>query len=259
MSTPEPRPRVSAVLITLNAEAHLRECLEGLAWCDERIVVDGGSRDATLALCAEYGARVVTRSDWAGFGVQKNRAIAEASGDWLFSIDSDEICTPALHAQIEAAIAAADAGTAALELPRRSSFCGHWMRHGGWWPDHVVRVFRRGRARFSDDVVHERLIVDGGLRRLGEPLLHYTYDTLEQALAKLDRYSTLGAQQAFARGRRATPLTALARGCWAFLRTYLLRRGFLDGNAGLMLALYNAHGTYYRYLKLWLLGRQAPP
>lgn len=249
--------RISAVLITRDAAAHLRECLQSVAWCDEIVVVDGGSRDATRAICAESGARVVEQTDWQGFGIQKNRAIAEARGEWVLSIDADEVVTPALRTALEAATRAPAA--VAYSLPRCSNFCGHWMRHGGWWPDRVVRLFRRGQARFSDDLVHERLIVDGPVAKLDEPLLHYTYDTLEQALAKLDRYSTLGAAAAHARGRRATPLTAMLRGGWAFLRTYVLRLGLLDGEAGLMLALYTAHGTYYRYLKLWLLGRGVAP
>jgi glycosyltransferase involved in cell wall biosynthesis len=252
------RPRISAVLITRDAEAHLRECLASVAWCDEIVVIDGGSRDATPAICAEFGARLFEQTDWQGFGIQKNRALQQASGDWVLSIDADEVVTPGLRAQIESAIAQ-PGNAVAFSLPRRSSFCGHWMRHGGWWPDRVLRLFRRGQARFSDDIVHERLVVDGPVALLGEPLLHYTYDTLEQALAKLDRYSTLGAAAAHARGKRATPLSAVLRGGWAFIRTYCLRLGLLDGRAGLMLALYNGHGTYYRYLKLWLLGRGVGP
>ena len=248
--------RVSAVLITRDAEAHLQECLASVAWCDEIVVIDGGSRDRTPEICASFNAQVHTQADWPGFGPQKNRALAKATGEWVFSIDADEVCSAALHAEIESALAQAPESTVALEMPRRSSFCGHWMRHGGWWPDRVTRVFRRDRARFSDDVVHERLIVDGAVQRLQQPLLHYTYDSLEQALAKMDRYSTLGAQQAHARGKRASLSTALLRGGWAFFRTYVLRLGVLDGRAGAMLALYNAHGTYYRYLKLALLSRQ---
>jgi len=247
------RPRVSAVLITRDAEAHLRECLAGLSWCDEIVVVDGGSRDATLTICAEFGARVVTETDWRGFGVQKNRAIALAAGDWLLSIDADEVVTSTLQAEILEHLQT-PGDTVAYTFPRRSNFCGHWMRHGSWWPDHVTRLFRRGAAKFSDDLVHERLLVDGHAETLNAPLLHYTYDSYEQALDKLNRYSTLGAQMAQARGKRSTPAKALLRGVWAFLRTYLLRRGILDGRAGLALALYNAHGTYYRYLKLWKLG-----
>jgi len=153
-------PTVSAVLITRDAQARLRQCLESLAWCDEIVVVDGGSADSTVAICAEFAARVTVRTDWQGFGVQKNRAVALARCDWVLSIDADEVCSGALRDEIRACIAGAGAAVA-LELPRRSSFCGHWMRHGGWWPDYVTRVFRRGRARFTDDVVHERLEADG--------------------------------------------------------------------------------------------------
>lgn len=254
---PATKPKVSAVLITLNAQAHLRECLTGLTWCDEIVVLDSGSTDATAAICREFGARVEVSPDWPGFGPQKNRALALASGDWVFSVDADEVCTPELRAEIEAVVRSPGT-TVAFEMPRRSSFCGHWMRHGGWWPDRVTRLFRRGTARFADVVVHEHLVVGGAVARLREPLLHYTYDTLEQALEKMNRYSTLGARQAFDGGQRATPLTAVLHGSWAFLRTYAIRLGWLDGHAGLMLAYYNAQTTYYRYLKLWLLGRSRP-
>lgn len=248
------RPRLSAVLISLNAEAHLRECLQSVAWADEIVVLDSGSTDATPAICAELGAQFHRSPDWPGFGPQKNRALALAAGDWIFSIDTDEVCTPELRAQIEGAMRA---GThAAYEMPRRSSFCGHFMRHGGWWPDYVTRLFRRGCARFSDSRVHERLLVDGSTGRLTTPLVHYTYDTLEQALAKAEHYATAGAQQAFEAGKRSSPLQAALRGAWAFVRTYVVRLGFLDGAPGLALARYNAHTTRLRYLKLWQLGQR---
>jgi glycosyltransferase involved in cell wall biosynthesis len=258
MTAPEPppgRPPISAVLISLNAQAHLRECLQSVAWCDEIVVLDSGSTDATAAICAELGAHVTVSPDWPGFGPQKNRAVALAAHEWIFSLDTDEVCTPELRAQLEAA---AKAGAhPAYEMPRRSSFCGHFMSHGGWWPDYVTRLFRRGHARFSDSRVHERLIVDGTTGRLTTPLIHYTYDTMEQALAKAERYATLGAQQAFDAGKRSSPLEAALRGAWAFVRTYVIRLGFLDGPPGLALARYNAHTTRLRYLKLWQLGKKS--
>lgn len=249
------RPTLSAVLITRDAARHLRECLESLRFCDEIVVVDGGSRDATLQLCAEAGAKVSEIREWAGFGPQKNRAVQLATGDWILSVDADEVVTPELRTAIEQAIRD-PRGHAAFEMPRRSSFCGHWMKHGGWWPDHVTRLFRSGAARFSDDIVHERLLVQGRTSRLSVPLKHYSYDTLEQALDKMNRYSTAGAAQAWQRGQRAGLLSAIGRGTWAFVRTYVVRLGVLDGRAGLMLAYYNAQTTYYRYLKLWLLGQR---
>lgn len=256
MTAAEPAPpKVSAVLISLNAQAHLRECLASVAWCDEIVVLDSGSTDATAAICAEFGARFCVGADWPGFGPQKNRAVALASHDWIFSIDTDEVCTPELRAQLQAA--ARDGAFPAYEMPRRSSFCGHFMRHGGWWPDHVTRLFRRGRARFSDSLVHERLVVDGPTGRLTTPLIHYTYDTLEQALAKAERYATVGAQQAHAAGKRSSRLEAQLRGAWAFFRTYVIRLGVLDGAPGFALAKYNAHTTRLRYLKLYALSQRA--
>lgn len=248
-------PRVSAVLITRDAQAHLRECLGALAWADEIVVLDSGSTDATEAICREFNVRFVRSADWPGFGPQKNRVLALARGDWVFSVDADEICTEQLRAEIQLALER-DQHTA-YAMPRLSSFCGHWMRHGGWWPDYVTRLFRRGSARFSDDQVHEHLIVDRAAGRLKAHLLHYTYDTMAQAQEKMQRYSTLGAQQAFSQGRRARQLDANLRGAWTFLRTYLLRRGFLDGAAGLKLARYNAQTTYLKYRKLADLTRTA--
>ena len=251
--------KLSAVLITKNAQAHLRECLATLAWCDEIVVLDSGSTDATAAICDAAGARFIVSPDWPGFGPQKNRALELARGEWIFSVDADEICTPELRAEIERVMRAngSDQDAAAYQCARLSSFCGTFMRHGGWWPDRVTRVWRRGRARFSDDVVHECVIADGGIARLRAHLIHYTYDNLEQALEKLNRYSTLGAEMAFKQGKRASLASALGRGAWAFARTYFLRLGLLDGAAGFQLALYNAQTTYYKYLKLAYLSR--PP
>lgn len=251
------RPRLSAVLITQDAGAHLRECLASLAFCDEIVVLDSGSRDNTESICAEFHAEFVTERDWQGFGVQKNRALDLATGDWVLSIDADEVVPPALRAEIEATLAAP--AHPVYELPRLSNFCGHWMRHGGWWPDRVARLFRRGAARFSADAVHEKLVFDGAPGRLAAHLLHYSYDSWEQALDKMNRYSSAGARQAFAAGRRAGAASAVLRSAWTFLRGYVLQLGLLDGGAGYRLARYNAQTTYYKYLKLRQLGLAERP
>lgn len=248
-------PKLSVILITFNEAHNLGDCLtslQGLA--DEIVVVDNGSRDATLDIAAQFGARIVRTDDWPGFGPQKNRALDAATGDWVLSIDADERVTPELAQEIRAVIAAND--TAAFEIPRLSWYCGRFMRHSGWYPDPVLRLFQRGRARFSDDLVHERLLAQDPVRRLQHHLLHYSFMNFSQVLEKVDRYSTASAQQMFARGRRASLTGAVVRGAWAFVRTYVLRRGFLDGPQGFALAVSNAQGTYYRYLKLWLLGRK---
>jgi len=150
--------------------------------------------------------------------------------------------------------AMADPGNhAAFAMPRLSSYCGKSMRHGGWWPDYVTRLFRRGKALFSEDLVHERLLVDGPVGRLREPLLHEAFRDLDEVVDTMNRYSTAGAQMMHNRKDRAGLPTALLHGFWSFLRTYFLRAGFLDGREGLMLAVSNAEGAYYKYLKLMLM------
>mgnify|MGYP002622438396 FL=1 len=164
-------PRVSAVLITRNEEANLPACLDSLKWVDEIVVVDSASTDRTREIARDAGANVFDHTDWPGFGPQKNRAIAQATGDWVLSIDADERVSPELAAEIRRVVATADAANG-YALPRLSSYCGRYMRHSGWWPDYVPRLFRRGRARFSDDLVHERLIVEGPVGRLEGLLRH---------------------------------------------------------------------------------------
>lgn len=245
---------LSVIVIAKNEADAIGPCLDSVAWADERIVLDGGSADGTVAIAREQGARVEVAVDWPGFGPQKNRALALASGDWVLSLDADEQVTPELRVEIEAAMSG-PGNTVAYRMPRASRYCGKVLRHGGWWPDHVVRLFRRGKARFSDDLVHERLIVDGPVGTLIHPLQHETYATLEEALGKANRYSSLGAQQAFERGERAGLAQACLHGFWAFFRTYVLRCGFQDGGHGLLLAVSNAQATFYRYAKLWLKRR----
>jgi len=246
-------PRLSAILITKDEAANIGDCLDALRFCDERIVVDCGSTDATALIARERGARVDHR-DWQGFGAQKNYALSLARGEWVLAIDADERVSERLAAAIAAAIE--DGRVDGYELPRRSSFCGRPMRHGGWYPDYVLRLFRRGRARFSDDAVHERVICEGAVARLAEPLIHAPVRRLEDALSRIDRYSTAGAQALVASGRRISFITAILRGLLAFLRIYVLRAGFLDGAEGFLLAVANAEGTYYRYMKAWLAKRR---
>lgn len=252
-------PTLSAILIVRDEEQNLRDCLRSLAFADEIIVVDSGSRDASVAIARELGARVEQTADWPGFGPQKNRALALASCDWVLSIDADERVSAELAAEIRATLEAPAADV--YELPRRSSFCGQWIQHSGWWPDPVLRLFRRGSTRFTDDLVHERLLLPAGARppRLREPLLHHTYRDLSQVLCKIDAYSTAGALMRERKGRRGSLPVAAAHGLWSFVRTYLLKRGFLDGGAGFLIALMNAEASFYKYAKLALRSRGTGP
>ena len=247
---------LSSIIITRNEEANIAACIASVAFADEIIVVDSGSTDRTVELARSAGARVVTTADWPGFGPQKNRALAHATKPWVLSIDADERITPALRDEIVRAVNDPAPRFAAWDMPRKSSFCGRYMRHSGWYPDRVTRLFRREVGRFSDDVVHERVVVEGATGHLSNEMLHTTYPDLETMLAKLDRYSSASALAMFERGRTSSFLGALLRGKWAFFRTYVLRLGFLDGRMGLVLALSIAETTYYKYLKLWLLCRR---
>jgi glycosyltransferase involved in cell wall biosynthesis len=246
---------LSVIVITKDEDAAIRRCLESVAWADEIVVVDSGSTDRTQEICHALGAKVHVTPDWPGFGPQKNRALELATGDWVLSLDADEWLTPELQTEIRAALAA-PLTHAAFSIPRSSSFCGRFMRHSGWWPDPVLRLFRRNSARFSDDLVHERLIVEGGIGQLSKPMMHESFTSLEEVLHKVDRYSSAGAQMMQARGCQSSVTSAVLHGWWAFLRTYFLKAGFLDGKEGFILAVSNAQGVYYRYLKAWLLERR---
>jgi hypothetical protein len=169
---------------------------------------------------------------------------------WVFSIDADERVTPELAMEIKRVLQAGDAN-AAYKLPRLSSYCGKFIHHAGWQPDYVLRLFKRGTAKFSDDLVHERVVTEQQVLVLQNHLLHYSYLNFSQVLSKVDAYSSASAKQAYARGKRSSVAGALGHGAWAFVRTYVIRRGFLDGAHGLALSISNAETSYYKYLKLW--------
>ena len=247
--------KLSVIVITRNGEATIARCLGSVEWAGETVVVDSGSTDRTVEICRSLGAQVHQTPDWPGHGPQKNRALDRASGDWVLSLDSDEWLTPESCAEIQRALAA-PSDKAAYTMPRRSSYCGRYMRHSGWWPDYVVRLFRRDAARFSEDHTHDRLMVSGAIGKLSQPILHEAITDLDQMIGKMNMYSTASANMLHQRGRRASLYTAILHGGWAFVRTYFLRLGFLDGREGFMLAVANAEGSYYRYLKLMLLSER---
>jgi glycosyltransferase involved in cell wall biosynthesis len=248
---------LTVAVITRNESRVIARCLESVAWADQVIVLDSGSTDDTADIARRLGAKVTTTTDWPGFGPQKNCALDRATGDWVLSVDADEWVTPELRAEIEQVVRS-PGSHAAFKVPRLSSYCGRFMRHSGWSPDYVTRLFRRGAARFSPDLVHERVIVEGAVGTLHASLMHEAIVDLDDALRKMNAYSTAGALMQFERGKRGSLGGAILHGAWTFVRTYVLRRGFLDGREGFMLAVSNAEGAYYRYLKLALLGAKRP-
>ena len=244
--------KVSAVLITRDAAAHLDRCLASLAWCDEIVVLDQQSGDGTLEICARHGARIV-QGEWLGFGPMKAAAVALASNRWVLSIDADEEVTPELR---DAIVALPDApAPAAFRVNRLSRFLGRWIRHCGWHPDRIVRLFDRDRAGFNDAAVHEAVETDGAVVDLAGLLLHRTYDDFGQFLRKQDHYTTLGAESAAAAGRHSSLLGAVIRAKFMFLRTYILQAGFLDGWHGLVLCCGMSVSTLMKYVKIWQAGR----
>jgi glycosyltransferase involved in cell wall biosynthesis len=245
---------LSVVIIAKNEAHNIADCVKSAAFASEVIVLDSGSTDNTEALATQAGARVV-QTDWPGFGAQKNRALAQAKGEWIFSLDADERITAELAVEISTAIAN-PGDVVAYRVPRRSQFCGQFMKYSGWWPDYTVRLMKQGAGRFSEKQVHESLSVLGKVVSLKAPMLHYSYRHLDDVLHKLNQYSTAGANEGLAAGKSASLIAAIAHGAWAFIRTYILRLGLLDGKLGFVLAVYNAQASYYKYLKLWLASRK---
>jgi len=239
---------LSVIIITRNEAANIGDCLASVSWADEIIVVDSGSVDDTVSLARKMGARVYEHADWPGFGPQKNRALGYALKDWVFSLDADERVTPELRTEIEQAIRKARAE--GYYVPRLSQFCGRFVRHSGWYPDYVLRLFKRDAGRFSESLVHETVLLTGDTSKLTKPLLHYSYLTSDDVERKVEHYSMAAAQQMFQAGKRSSLTSAMLSGAWAFVRTYVIRLGVLDGSAGLSIARMNARTTYLKYRKL---------
>ncbi|MBK7046769.1 MAG: glycosyltransferase family 2 protein [bacterium] len=244
--------KVSVAIITKDAARQLERCLASLAFADEIVVLDQGSADDTAAVCERFGA-VLHQGAWEGFGPTKQRAVGLCRNRWVFNVDSDEEVSPELAAAIAAL--PEQPAAAAFAVNRLSRFLGGWIRHCGWHPDWVVRLFDRERASFDDRPVHESVRHPGTAVRLGGLLRHHPYETMEQYIAKLDRYTSLAAGDLHARGRRCGPGVAVVRAEAAFWRMWLLQGGWRDGGPGLVLCRASAFYVLAKYVKLWRLGQ----
>ncbi|MHB8302199.1 MAG: glycosyltransferase family 2 protein [Acidobacteriaceae bacterium] len=248
------RSTLSVAIITQNEEANLPGTLASVRWADQIVVVDAHSNDRTVSLARTAGAQVFVE-DWKGFAAQKNSAIAHCTGDWILSLDADEVVTPALAAEIQTLLEAAP-GYSAYTLPRRNFFLGRALRYGGFYPDRKLRLFRRGTARFAERAVHETLTCSGSIGQLQGDLLHHAYPTLTSYIEHMDRYSTLGAEALIARGRTSRSLPAFAWNVLMapqlnFVYNYWFRLGFLDGREGLLMHHYHAAYVSWKYAKAW--------
>ena len=253
--TPQKGLGLSVVIITKNEAHHLTDCLASVDFADEVIIVDSGSTDGTVELAKALGAQVHSTSDWPGFGAQKNRALDLASQPWVLSIDADERVTPVLRDDIIATLVRPS--HQAYQMARLSEFCQQPIYHSGWWPDHVLRLFRRDRARFNDAQVHERVVTTQPVATLHGHLLHYPYPDLDALINKINRYSSDAANSMAKKGKRASVYSAVTHSVWTFIRIYFLRKGFLDGRYGFVLAVTAASGSFYRYAKLMMLNDRA--
>jgi glycosyltransferase involved in cell wall biosynthesis len=252
---------LSVIVITFNEAANIEDCLKSVSFADEVIVLDSGSSDTTREIAQEMGAVVHVRDDWAGFGIQKNRALALAQQPWVLSLDADERVSPKLATLIQNVISAGQ--STVVEIPRLTQFCGQWIHHCGWSPDYVLRLFRRGLAHFSDDLVHERVMsYSAPVGRLTEPLWHYSYPTPAHYWRKLESYSQAWAKQRFERGQKTSMSRAALSGVVAFIRSYVLRLGFLDGAMGFAVCTLQAQAAFGKYFALYCLNQEnvkSPP
>ena len=246
------------VIITLNEETNLARTLASVAWADEIVVVDSGSTDRTREVAESFRAKFVVE-DWKGFAAQKNSALGKVSGEWILSLDADEEVEPALGDEIRAVVGT-NPSVAGFWIPRKNFFLGRWIRHGGFYPDPKLRLFRRGAGVFQDRLVHEDVQLDGAAARLRHHLLHHAYPMLENYIEHMNRYSSLGAQMAGANHPRGFSfIDIVVRPKLTFFYNYFLRLGFLDGREGLLLHLYHADYVSWKYAKAWELSRRKPP
>ena len=244
-------PKLSVTIIALNEADHIAAAIDSAAWADEILVVDSGSSDSTADIARSRGATVLCR-DWTGYVDQKNFATDRAANDWIFSLDADERITPALAAEVRAALSG-DPPVRGYRVPRVTYHLGRWIRTTDFYPDSQTRLYDRRAARWRGKYVHESVLVDGPVGRLRNELQHYSFRDLRDQLDRVNRYTTLAARQMHEAGRRAGPLDLVLHPPAAFLRNYVLRRGILDGVAGFTISAVNAYSVFLKFAKLWEL------
>ena len=257
MSSRAPLP-LTACIVAFNEEDRIGDCLRSLAFCDEIVVVDSHSTDRTREIARELGAKVVER-DWPGYGAQKEFATRLASHDWVLSLDADERASKKLQAEVQELRARGFGERAGYRMPRLTEWRGQWIRHGTWWPDRQLRLFDRRRGRWAGNNPHDYFAVDGPVGDLRGEILHYSYRSLDDHLRTIDRYTEIMAQGMNERGRRATLFDVVMRPAVRFFRFYVLKRGFLEGWRGLVLAYLVAYYVRLKYVRLYVMQHETPP
>jgi glycosyltransferase involved in cell wall biosynthesis len=246
------QPSVSAIVVCFNEERNIDACLESLRWCDEIVVVDSFSTDRTVEICRQYTDRVVQRQ-WAGYREQKAFAHSLATKEWVLLVDSDERVSPELRAEIKDTLTYCDGSCAGFAVPRLVFYLDRWWWRGGWYPDYNIRLFRRDRATWGGTDPHEKILVAGKVRRLRNALQHFSYRDIEDHVQRINRFTSISSRELFNEQRPWRLGDALFRPAWSFFRSYVLKRGFLEGFAGFYLALIAAVYVFLKYAKLWEL------
>jgi len=244
---------LSVAIITKNEEHNLPDCLKSVAFAGQIVVVDSGSTDDTVAIASAFSCEVY-EEPWKGFGYQKQYAIDKCTGRWVLVLDADERI-PRETAEVIRDIVSKDGSAGGYRFPRRNWFQGRWIRHMGWWPDRITRLFRREQGRMSEDAVHESVVVSGSIKDLDVPIEHYTESDFGKILVKIDRYSTLGAEEAFRKGRHASIWSASLRAVLTFFHNYFIRLGILDGAQGFTLSITDSVNKFFKYAKLSEMNR----
>jgi glycosyltransferase involved in cell wall biosynthesis len=239
---------LSAIIITKNEEINLERCLRSVSWVDEIIVVDSGSTDSTIEIAKSFKAKIF-EPEWRGFGLTKQYALEHAGGDWILSIDADEEVSFTLKGEI-LQLMEKEPEKDGYFIPRKTQFLGRWILHSGWYPDLVLRLFRKSAGGFTSALVHEKVEVSGKTGRLHNPLMHYSYPTLEDYTRKLDHYSSLGAEELFQAGKRFSSYSLVVKPIVSFLRKLIWQRGWRDGWEGFLIAYLSSTGTLLKYAKL---------
>jgi glycosyltransferase involved in cell wall biosynthesis len=242
---------ISAALITYNEELNITEALQSLSWADEIVVVDSGSKDATLDICRRFTDRILHR-DWTGYVDQKNFAAEQAKNDWIFSLDADERPSPELCAEIRE-LSEKGFSKPGYNVPRVAFFMGRWIRHGDWYPDYQLRLFDRRHGKWKGGRVHESVKIGEKPGFLNGEIYHFTYRSFSDYLGRLETYSSLAALDYQQQGKSATPLKLLGNPIAAFIKSYLLKRGFLDGMPGFTVAVMGVVSVFFKYAKLYEL------
>jgi len=240
-------PKLSVIIITYNEEKNIEPCLKSIAWADEVIVVDSFSTDKTIEIANKFTDKIF-QHPFHGYGRQKAYALSKASGEWILNIDADERVTPALKEEIKIAISNSE--MAGYYIPRQNFFCGHWIRHSGWYPDYQLRLFKQEKAQFDERLVHEKVVVKGKTGYLKSPLTHYTYNSLPEFFKKMQKYVDLWAKDKNQQGKRGGIGKGFLHGFWTFFKMFFLQAGFLDGRYGLLLASLYAAYTLAKYARL---------